>query len=291
MKLMVLVVVALLLTAVTPAVSQQPVNISGVWVGTYGLGDSVNDGGTIRSEITQSGNTFSGTQAVTPNGLNLWRGTIQGNQIRSVATLPDGSEPTIVEGTVSGDEMAGTWRNDFGGHETGRFVFRRPDPRHSYLIVAGRQISNWTLGKTVGDLLKMNGPRKGIWSDPLGQWPAADYVSADFWEHHWDLLDNFYAITKGRFSQKVVMLVTEHAGYRTDKGIGPGVKRDALKAAYGKPTAVTVARPGRVSTVIYDQAGLGAWVYEHPRFRSVIAAIMVFKPGTARYIWNFEIAP
>ncbi len=268
-----------------PAMTQEPVNIAGVWLGTIGLGGRSSGAGLFRAEVEQSGNTFVGTQVISPNGLYAWKGTINGDQITSKASTPEGLDPTTLEGTISGNEMAGRWKNDKGPPVSGGWVLRRPREGYDYLIVPGQRIGKWTLVMTIDDLLKMNGPRQGGYGshDPLMQWPAQDYASPDFWEHHWDQLDVLYAITQGRDSQKVRMLVIEHPAYRTANGIGPGLMRDAFEAAYGRPTAVTVTKEG-FSTLIFDQAGLGAWLNE--RF-GAIAAVIVFEPGTARTIWRF----
>ncbi len=160
------------------------------------------------------------------------------------------------------------------------------------LIVAGQRIGKWTLDMTIDDLLRMNGPRRGRDYRALQPLPNIDMVSPDVWEHHWDQL-GIYALTVGRDSQEVIVLATE-GEYKDAKGIGPGVSsQQGLEAAYGKPTAVTVADGGHpprfAFTVIYDEIGLAAWVWR-PIVRlgaGMITTSLVFRPGAARTIWKF----
>jgi hypothetical protein len=156
------------------------------------------------------------------------------------------------------------------------------------LIVPGQRIGRWTLDMTIEDLLKMNGPRKG---DPAGaptglqRRPGRD-AAADIWEHQWSHL-GIYAGTSGRDGQQVIYLSTEW-DFKSAKGIGIDVARDAMEAAYGRPTAVTVTLPADVRpeilTAIYDEIGLAAWIVSD---RNLIAASIVFRPGTARSIWKY----
>lgn len=158
------------------------------------------------------------------------------------------------------------------------------------LIVPGQRIGKWTLGMTVGDLLKMNGERQGISYKPLQRLPHTDMVSPDVWEHHWDRLDGFYALTVGRDSQRVIVLAIEGTKYKTANAIGPiESSQIGIEAAYGKPTAVTVADQS-VLTVIFNEIGLAAWV-TRPEWKTfppgTIYTMLVFRPGTAKSIWKY----
>lgn len=165
-------------------------------------------------------------------------------------------------------------------------VSQVPDDK---LIVPGQRIGKWTLGMTIDDQLKMNGPRRGLSYKPLQPLPHTDMVSPDVWEHHWDQLDGFYALTVGRDSQEVIVLAIEEA-YKCAKGIGAGGSlQQAMEAAYGKPAAVTVADKS-VNTVIFDEIGLAAWV-TRPEWTAypagTVYTMLVFRPGTARSIWKY----
>jgi hypothetical protein len=156
------------------------------------------------------------------------------------------------------------------------------------LVVPGQRIGKWTLEMTIDDLLRLNGPRKG---EPGGvptglqRWPGRDAVQ-DVWEHQWSHL-GIRAGTLGRDSQNVMYLGTEW-DFKCAKGIGVDVSRDVLETAYGKPTVITVTRqadvrPG-ILTAIYDAIGFAVWIVSD---RNLIAASIVFRPGTANQIWKW----
>ena len=163
------------------------------------------------------------------------------------------------------------------------------------LIVPGHRIGKWTLEMTLDDLVKMNGRPVQV------QWPARDYASPDIWDHLW-FSELLHVATLGRGGQKVIYLATESDEYRTAKGIGPWVgphegigprmSREVVEAAYGTPTAVTLARPANaiapgspeILTVIYDEIGFVAWLSTD---RNGVVMSGVFRPGTAKSIWKY----
>jgi hypothetical protein len=150
-------------------------------------------------------------------------------------------------------------------------------------IVPGQRIGSWTLDMTITDLLRMNGPRKAIgtvWGswEPVARMKNHDLASEDFWIHRWDDL-GLRVSTLGRDSQRVGNLGIFDNGYHTASGIRWGVTRQAVEAAHGKPTAITVPLPGRLQ-LIYDDLGLSARV-SHDR----VDWILVFRPRTAAERW------
>ncbi len=166
------------------------------------------------------------------------------------------------------------------------------------LIVPGQRIGKWTLEMTINDLLKMNGPRRGFPPHPdVGPSPLMDFAAPTY-EHHWDPLACFYALTHRSDDQKVTALGIGYPTRNPNYIVCPGADAykttkghmytaDALEAAYGKPTAITFARSpwGGVNTIIFDKVGLAAHVWV--RYSLTVAGLLVFRPGTARTIWKF----
>lgn len=155
-------------------------------------------------------------------------------------------------------------------------------PAGDRLIVPGERIGPWRLPITLNRLLAMNGPRQG------GQGGADVILLVDgdlastFWVHRWDHL-HLRAVTAGRRAvEPVFNLFVFGAAYRTAKGIGPGASREAVEAAYGRPTAVTVPAP-RFTHLIYDPLGLAVRLDQQGK----VIAVLVFRPGTARQRWRF----
>ena len=95
----------------------------------------------------------------------------------------------------------------------------------------------------------------------------------------------FSAATRGRDVQRIEYIFTDNGDFKTDKGVIPEVTtREAVESAYGRPTVVTRAGPvaGRVR-LIYDEIGLAVIV----RPDGTAGNVFVFRPGTARTLWNF----
>jgi len=167
-------------------------------------------------------------------------------------------------------------------------ISQAPDDK---LIVPGQRIGKWTLAKTIDQLLQMNGPRnirRGTPGSPLDRMQAwfADSNDEIWW--HWWADVNFSAATRGRDAQRVEYIFTANDEFKTEKGTTPFVTaREAVESAYGRPTAVTRAGPeaGRMR-LIYDEIGLAVIVGQAPTGASITRALAVFRPGTARTLWN-----
>jgi len=159
-------------------------------------------------------------------------------------------------------------------------VSQIPDDK---LIVPGVRIGKWTLKMTINDLLRMNGQRVGGGGGAAIQRASAkDFVSSDFWSHNWYHL-GFSAITMGRDSQRVEVLVTVGGEYKTAKGIAvKSASRGDVDQAYGKPTVVTQPLPNW-SSPIHDKAGLGMDFDPN----GVARSIFIFRVGSARQIFKF----
>ena len=159
-------------------------------------------------------------------------------------------------------------------------VSQIPDDK---LIVPGVRIGKWTLKMTINDLLRMNGQRVGGGGGAaIEQANARDFVSSDFWWHHWYNLD-FDAITMGRDSQRAVVLLVTAGEYKTAKGIAvKSASRGDVDRAYGKPTVVTQPLPNW-SSPIYDKAGLGMDFDPN----GVARSIFIFRVGSARQTFKF----
>jgi len=164
-------------------------------------------------------------------------------------------------------------------------VSQVPDDK---LIVPGQRIGKWTLEMTIDTVLQMNGPRnipRGIPGTPLDRMRAYFADSNDeIWWHWWADL-GFSAATRGRDVQRIEYIFTDNGDFKTDKGVIPEVTtREAVESAYGRPTVVTRAGPvaGRVR-LIYDEIGLAVIV----RPDGMARFVFVFRPGTARTLWNF----
>lgn len=142
------------------------------------------------------------------------------------------------------------------------------------LITPGVGIGRWTLQMTRAQLVQMNGPPNSF------SVAALDSNRPENWIHDWAGL-RLMAVTGGRDAQYIDVLITSHDDHKTAKGVSVLVQRDAVEAAYGKPTVVTQASPTQVRW-IYDEIGL--WVrLEGTR----IFAIGVFRPGAAKQLWKF----
>lgn len=145
----------------------------------------------------------------------------------------------------------------------------------------GERIGPWRLPLTLNRLLAMNGPRQTLdGGDEVFLLVDGD-LTGTFWVHRWDQL-GLRAVTAGlRATEPVFNLFVFKAEYKTAKGVGPGSSRAAVEAAYGTPPAVTAPAP-RTAHLIYDHLGLGMRVQE-----GTVAAVLVFRPGTARRRWKF----
>ncbi len=157
------------------------------------------------------------------------------------------------------------------------------------LIVSGLRIGKWTLEMTIDILRQMNGPeniRPGSPGTPIERMPGWFPDSNDkIWWHDWaNLL--FSAATRGRDAQRVEYIFIRSEEFKTDKGIVPGMVRQAVENAYGQPTAVTRAGVGPEAAtrrLIYDEIGLAVFI----RRNGVVEMLFVFRPRTARTLWNF----
>lgn len=155
------------------------------------------------------------------------------------------------------------------------------------LIVPGVRIGKWTLEMTIATLVQMNGPQNtaGIGSpiDPMRR--SFSDSNSEIWWHEWSNLF-FSAATRGRDTQRVEYIFIWSQDFKTDKGIATGMVRQAAENAYGQPTAVTrtegLQNPGGLR-LIYDEIGLAALINRN----GVVDMLFVFRPRTARTLWNF----
>jgi len=165
-------------------------------------------------------------------------------------------------------------------------VSQVPDDK---LIVPGVRIGKWTLEMTIDTLRQMNGPENigpGSPGTPIERMPGwfAD-SNSEIWWHEWSNL-SFSAATRGRDAQRVEYIFTWSNDFKTGKNIAPGMVRQAVENAYEQPTAVTRAGgrqiPGGLR-LIYDEIGLAALISRN----GVAEMLFVFRPRTARTLWNF----
>lgn len=145
-------------------------------------------------------------------------------------------------------------------------VSQIPDDR---LVVPGQRIGRWTLEMTMDELVRMNGR-------PLSQPVTAPDVAPGTWVHDW-VDPGLSALTLGRTEQRVVSLIARYASYETAKGVRINVSQEAVEAAYGKPTAITLPG-GDFRRWIYDDLGL---------YVAIGRTIGVFRPGTAKQLFRY----
>jgi len=77
--------------------------------------------------------------------------------------------------------------------------------------------------------------------------------------------------------------------HRTTKGIGVWSTSDEIEKAYGKPTATIRFMLNVINTreqLVFDSIGLGFSVYVEGSDVGHVEAVFVFRPGTAKSIWN-----
>lgn len=144
------------------------------------------------------------------------------------------------------------------------------------LITPGVGVGRWTLQMTLAELIQMNGPANSSRGGGL------DSNRPEYWTHFWERLGLVATATGGRDAQTVDVLIAFTQDYKTAKGVSVFNKRDAVEAAYGKPTAVTQATNSEVR-LIYDEIGL--WVRVDGT--NTAAYIGVFRPGAAKQLWKF----
>lgn len=142
------------------------------------------------------------------------------------------------------------------------------------LIVPGQRIGKWTLAMTIADLTQMNGAPLSIGPN-FAQDAARENVV-----HIWDRV---FAATSTSDQQRIEILGTGSEDFKTEKGIGAGSRREAVEAAYGRPTAETRATDTWMR-LIYDEVGLAIRI---TRVLETVARVDVFRPGTGRQLWRF----
>lgn len=155
-------------------------------------------------------------------------------------------------------------------------VSQVPDDK---LIVPGERIGKWTFQMTISDLLRLNGPYDQA-RNPRPVLARPTWVR-DLWLHSWDHL-GIRAWTLGRDSQRIEALVTISQDFKTSKGLGVGVTREALETAYGKATRTRAPGPGFLE-IVYDEMGLNVLIDE----ANLVSTIRIFRPGEASKIFTF----
>lgn len=103
-------------------------NVTGTWTGTISGGD-IPSGSTITLNLTQSGNTVTGTTQMTAPGRgtftdNITSGSFSDRTLQISVTPPESSGPVNMTGTISddGNTISGTWTQQTA---TGPFEVRR----------------------------------------------------------------------------------------------------------------------------------------------------------------------
>lgn len=151
-------------------------------------------------------------------------------------------------------------------------VSQVPDDK---LIVPGQRIGRWILTMTIADLTQMNGAPSQVVSSELAD------LSRELVIHRWGRL-GLLAVTSASDRQRIEVLVATSEEFKTERGIAVNSRREAVEAAYGRPTAET--RPTGTSTrLIYDAIGLVV-ILVSPGLAESVA---VFRPGTGRQLWGF----
>jgi hypothetical protein len=157
------------------------------------------------------------------------------------------------------------------------------------LIVPGQRIGKWTLDMTIDDLVRMNGARNadGSLNQDMPVMPAAYFTGNDYvnnvYLHAWHNLQ-FFVATRGENSKRVVLIATFSGAYKTTIGVSRTTTPVGVEALYGTPTANTQFGSWETgSRVIYDETGLAVRIFD-----GAVQALMIFRPGTARQIWNFR---
>jgi hypothetical protein len=135
---------------------------------------------------------------------------------------------------------------------------------------------------TINALVEMNGARNvllGSPVDPMRAW----FVDSreDIWGHWWANIQ-FSAATRGRDAQRVECIFTGSGAFRTDKNIATGATRHAVESAYGQPSAVVPQAASGQQRLVYDDIGLAVTIA-----RDGVTYLFVFRPTTARTLWNF----
>jgi len=165
-------------------------------------------------------------------------------------------------------------------------VSQVPDDK---LIVPGQRIGKWMLETQMDTLLQMNGPQNiapgspGTPIERMRGWFSDS--NSEIWWHEWSNLF-FSAATRGRNAQRVEYIFTWSDDFKTDKGVAPGMLRPSVETAYGQPAAVTRTVGGQIPgglRLIYDEIGLAALISRN----GVIEMLFVFRPRSARTLWDF----
>lgn len=144
------------------------------------------------------------------------------------------------------------------------------------LIVPGERIGPWSLGITVPQLRRLFGPSspscRGWEVDQIGA--LGEYCPAEVYIFH-------------RGNRPVHIRVGQITPFsHTAEGIGIGSSLATVLATYGRPTGTSRIGDdfGGYRRLVYDGMGLALRVN---LVTETVVAISVFKPGTARSIWQF----
>ena len=157
------------------------------------------------------------------------------------------------------------------------------------LIVPGQRIGNWTLDMTIDDLVRTYGAENVNGSlDQKTPVMAAGRLNSDFvsnvYSHAWHNRQ-FFVGTVGWNGQRLLFIATFGEGYKTAKGLSFDTPPNAVEALHGKPTANKQFGGTNGSRMIYDDSGLAVRIYGN-----AVQVLLVFRPGTAKQIWNFQVA-
>lgn len=90
--------------------------------------------------------------------------------------------------------------------------------------------------------------------------------------------------TLGENSQRVMFIATFGEACKTAKGLSLATPPEGVEPLYGKPTANTQFGSWSAGyRMIYDDSGLAVRI-----FQGAVQVLLVFRPGTAKQIWDFQ---
>ncbi len=135
------------------------------------------------------------------------------------------------------------------------------------LVVPGARIGNWTLGMSIQDVVRVNGPANAHPSI------VSMFIPKIVW-YSWDSLSLAVATHDRRRVE--FLAVYQGRDYTTSRGVGYRSARRAVLTAYGQPTVEgDMFVQGRITPVLaYDKLGLAFFLDD-----DAVQVILVFRPG------------
>ncbi len=135
------------------------------------------------------------------------------------------------------------------------------------VVVPGERVGTWSLGLTIPDLLRVNGPPGARPSIISALVPKAVWYS-------WDSVSLAAGTHDRRRTQ--YLGVYRDRDFITPKGVGLGSRKRAVLAAHGEPALEgDIFVQGKIYTVLaYNKIGLALFMHE-----DVVQVVLVFRPG------------